>query len=324
MCTGIARSGGRLYFGRNMDYDKSFGEQVVILPRCFPLSFCREGAVLSHYAMIGMAAVMDGYPLFADAINEKGLAMAGLHFEGNARYFSEGEAEGYAVSPYELIPWVLSRCADIAQARELLESTVPIKVPFRSDIPLAPLHWLIADREGALVFESTREGIHLYDNPAGVLANNPPFPFHLQNLSRYAGLSNTAPRTPFATRLSLMPPSRGLGALGLPGDYSSASRFVKAAFLSAHLTAYDDSADDVSEFFHLLAALAPVSGSVILEDGSRHITTYSCCMDGEKGIYYYNTHFNHQITAVNLHSVNLDDKSLTVFPLKKKEHFLWE
>ena len=86
MCTAIAVRCERFYFGRNMDYDRSFGEQVVISPRSFPFPFCREELCAGHYAMIGMASVMDGYPLYADAVNEKGLGMAGLHFPDNAHY----------------------------------------------------------------------------------------------------------------------------------------------------------------------------------------------------------------------------------------------
>ncbi len=324
MCTGIAKRMDRFYFGRNMDYDKSFGEQVVIVPRSFPFYFRHEEMCLRHYAMIGMAAVMDDYPLYADAVNEKGLAMAGLHFEGNAHY-SDRETEGfYHVSPFELIPWVLSRCGNIREARALLEKTRLTRVPFREDVPLAPLHWQIAHETGNLVLEATKSGTHLYENRTGILTNNPPFPFHLKNLAQYGHLSAVERETAFSEKMGLVPFGRGFGALGLPGDYSSASRFVRAAFLAAHLTCHRDSMENVAELFHLLAAVAPVSGSVLLENGDIHLTTYSCCMDTERGIYYYNTHFNHQITAVNLHAVNLDDKKLSIFPLKKKEQVLWQ
>ncbi len=324
MCTAIARNRGRFYFGRNMDYDKSFGEQVVISPRSFPFSFCREETCMKHYAIIGMAAVLDGYPLYADAVNEKGLGMAGLQFADNAYYKNEEVAGHYRVSPYELIPWVLSRCSNVEEARTILSKTTLIDVPFRKDTPLAPLHWQIADKHGAIVLEATKSGIHLYENPTGVLSNNPPFPFHMKNLCQYANLSVKPPKTAFSEAMGLAPFASGLGAFGLPGDYSSASRFVKAVFLSENLVQHEETAENITEFFHLLASVSPVAGSVLSEDGAIHMTTYACCMDAERGIYYYHTHFNHQITAVNMHAVNLDDTRLVIFPLKKKEQILWE
>ncbi len=324
MCTGMAMRSDRFYFGRNMDYDRSFGEQVVIAPRGFPFTFCREEVCAQHYAMIGMASVMDGYPLYADAINEKGLGMAGLHFPDNAYYAKEERKGKYNVSPYELIPWVLSRCATVEEARTILEKTNLTAVPFREDIPLSPLHWQIADKYGSVVLESTRSGMHIYENPTGVLTNNPPFPFHLKNLCQYGNLTNHVPRTEFSEALSLAPFGMGMGAIGLPGDYSSASRFVRAVFLSQHTVRHEDATENVTEFFHLLSAVAPIGRTVLTSEGKPHITTYSCCMDGERGIYYYNTYYNHQITAVDMHAVNLDDRRLVIFPLKKKQQILWE
>lgn len=324
MCTGIAMRSDRFYFGRNMDYDRSFGEQVVISPRSFPFSFCREELCAQHYAMIGMASVMDGYPLYADAINEKGLGMAGLLFPDNAHYAKEMERGKYNVSPYELIPWVLSRCATVDEARTILRKTNLIDIPFREDIPLSPLHWQIADRHAVIVLEVTRSGMHIYDDPTGILTNNPPFPFHMKNLCQYRNLTNFSTKTELSEAFSLTPFGMGLGAFGLPGDYSSASRFVKAAFLTCHSAYHEDAVENVTEFFHLLASVSPIGRAVLTEENKPHITTYSCCMDGERGIYYYNTYYNHQITAVDMHAVNLDDRRLVIFPLKKKEQILWE
>ncbi len=324
MCTAISISCDRFYFGRNMDYDRSFGEQVVIAPRGFPFTFSCEEPCSQHYAMLGMASVMDGYPLYADAVNEKGLCMAGLRFRGNAVYAREREKGCYNVSAFELIPWVLSRCATVEEARTILEQTNLVAIPFRSDIPIACLHWMIADACGALVLETAEDGVRLYENPVGVLTNNPPFPFHLDHLRQYLGLTNTTPRTDFSSALSLEACSLGLGAYGLPGDYSSPSRFVKAAFLRSCLFGSADASENVADMFHLLSAVAPIGRSVLTEQGRAHMTTYSCCMDAKHGIYYYNTYYNHQITAVNLHAVNLDDRRLAIFPLKKKQQLLWE
>ena len=86
MCTCITFINRDFYFGRNLDLEYSFGEQLVITPRRYPFFWSREGKTQEHYAMIGMGAAEPSYPLYAEAVNEKGLGMAGLNFPGNACY----------------------------------------------------------------------------------------------------------------------------------------------------------------------------------------------------------------------------------------------
>ena len=218
MCTSIAMQQGGGYFGRNLDLEYSFGEQVAVTPRRYPLRFHRQPAMERHLALIGMAHVTGGCPLYAEAMNEKGLYMAGLNFPGNAWYDPDPPADCDAVAPYELIPWVLGSCATLEQARARLARFRPLGVPFAPGLPLSPLHWHIADPTGALVLEATREGVFLYDDPVGVLTNNPPFPFHRANLCQYQGLSSRPAENRMAPGLSLPPFGQGMGAVGLPGD----------------------------------------------------------------------------------------------------------
>ena len=151
MCTSIALFQGAGYFGRNLDLDCNFGEQVVVTPRHFPLRFRRLPAMTEHYAMIGMANLADGVPMYAEAANEKGVYMAGLNFPGNAWFPPEVSPRYDAVTPYELIPWLLGSCASLTEVRKKLANFRPLGVSFRQGLPLAPLHWHIADRTGALV-----------------------------------------------------------------------------------------------------------------------------------------------------------------------------
>ena len=321
MCTSIALFQGGGYFGRNLDLEYSFGEQVVIMPRLFPLHFHRLPSLDSHFSMIGMANVAEGYPLYAEAVNEKGLYMAGLNFPGNAHYEAD-VPEGFdAVAPYELIPWILGTCGSLAEARENLARFRPLAVPFSisqpapATLPLAPLHWHLADRTGALVLEATKDGVFLYDDPVGVLTNNPPFPFHQMNLNRYQGLSPLPAENRFSTDVSLQAFGQGCGAIGLPGDASPTSRYVKAAFHKLNSPEGKTAAERVSQFFHILDSVSMVRGSVITPEGRCDITTYSCCVSAEKGIYYYKTCENSRISAVRLFGENLGTQDLKLFPL---------
>lgn len=323
MCTCMTYTNGDFYFGRNLDLEYSFGEQVTVTPRRFPFSFRCLGKLETHYAMIGMATVMEGYPLYADAVNEKGLAMAGLNFPGNAFYPEPEEGTDSAAS-FELIPWILGRCASVKEAAALLKNARIVNLSFAEKVPPAPLHWMLADQEQCLVIESVKEGLKIYENPYGVLTNNPPFPFHQMNLHNYLNLSAGAPKNRFAKGVELETYGQGMGALGLPGDASPASRFVRAAFLKWNAKSEKEESANVSQFFHILDGVAMVRGMVMTPEGKCDITTYSSCMNGEKGIYYYKTYENNRIRAVDMHREDLDGTQLKVWEIGGPQDILQE
>lgn len=318
MCTSLAMNMKRFYFGRNMDLDGSFGEMVVITPRRFPFFFRMGEMSLSHYAMIGMAAVMDGYPLYADAVNEKGLCMAGLNFVENADYKEEKQDKDN-VTPFEFIPWILTQCASVREARALLDKINLINIPFSKELPLAQLHWILADSKEAITVESVKEGIRIYKNPVGVLTNNPPFDEQMFQLNNYMHLSPKTPQNHFSDKLSLQTYSRGMGALGLPGDLSSQSRFVRVAFTKLNSVSGESEAESVSQFFHILGSVDQQRGCCEVAEGAYEITIYTSCCNTEKGIYYYTTYENHQIAGVDMHKENLDDSHLVRYKLIQGE-----
>ena len=317
MCTAIWYEDGDRYFGRTLDYELSYGEQVVITPRRFPLVFRKMPPLERHYAIIGTAAVAEGYPLYFDAANEMGLAAAGLLFAGYAAYpaFVEGRDN---VSPFELIPWLLGQCADLAAARSLLERVNLAAVPFSAELPLSPLHWMIADRSGAITLEVTREGMQIYENQVGVLTNSPPFPHHLLRLADHCGLSADQAVNRFSARLSLPAYSRGMGAMGLPGDATSCSRFVRAAFLKETAVPASGEAERVGQFFHILGGVEQVKGTVRSEEGLPH-TLYSACYNLDRNLYYYTTYQNRQISRIELGHEPLESDRLICCPFIKEQ-----
>ena len=229
MCTAITYPGKDYYFGRTLDYEKSFGEEVVITPRHFRFEFRKTGDLQDHYAMIGMAKVEQNYPLYYEATNEKGLSMAGLNFPGNADYKTEVKNKDN-IAPFEFIPWILGQCENVEAVKRLLKRINLIRLEFSNQLSLSPLHWIIADEDQAITVESVKEGLCIYENSIGVLTNNPPFDMQLFNLNNYIHLSKEAPVNEFSKDIELSNYSRGMGAIGLPGDLSSSSRFVRAAF----------------------------------------------------------------------------------------------
>ena len=323
MCTAATYQTRDFYFGRNLDYEFPYGEEVCIVPRRFPIVLRHLPELKTHYAMIGMAHVQDGYPLFYDAVNETGLCIAGLNFVGNAAYAQPVEGKTN-VAQFELIAWLLGTCRDLEQARGALRTLNLVGTPFSAALPAAQLHWLIADKTGSIVLESMEDGLHVYDNPVGVLTNNPPFPMQLFALNNYAQLSAKPPVNRFSPALSLQTYSRGMGAIGLPGDLSSQSRFVRTAFTKMNAKSDDTEAQSVSQFFHILTSVEQQRGCCELENGAYEITLYSSCCNADKGIYYYTTYENRQISAVSLRAEDLDAQALVRVPLAKEQNIFWQ
>lgn len=320
MCTAATYKTKDFYFGRTLDYDFSYGDEVTITPRNYPFYFRNMGIIPNHYAIIGMAYVTEDYPLYYDAVNEKGLGIAGLNFVGNADYKEKIEGKDN-IAQFELIPWILSQCASVQEACGLLEKINLVNTPFCAQLPIAQLHWIIADRNETITVESVKEGIKVYDNPVGVLTNNPSFPEQLFQLNNYMHLSPKPPKNLFSDKLSLHAYGRGMGALGLPGDLSSQSRFVRVSFVKMNSVSGDSESESVSQFFHILGSVDQQRGCCEVENGEYEITLYTSCCNADKGIYYYTTYENHQITAVNMHHENLNGTRLVRYPLILGEQF---
>lgn len=318
MCTAITCKTRDFYFGRTLDYDVSFSEEVTLTPRNFPLCFRHRDTMNTHYAILGMAHVVQDYPLYFDAMNEKGLCMAGLNFVGYASY-RKPEPGRDNIAQFELLPWILSQCATVAEARRLLEKINITDTAFSSDLAPAQLHWLLADQTEAITLECVREGLRVYDNPVGVLTNNPPFDEQLFQLNNYLHLTTKTPENTFSDKINLSAYSRGMGALGLPGDLSSQSRFVRAAFGKLNSVSGTSEGESVNQFFHILGSVAQLRGCCEVGEGQYEMTLYTSCCNADKGIYYYTTYSNHQITAVHMHRENLSGDFLIRYPLIQGE-----
>jgi len=315
MCTAITYQTKDHYFGRTLDLEYNYEEQVTVTPRNYEFRFRKKDSLKQHYAIIGMATVADGYPLYYEAANEEGLSMAGLNFPGNAFYAPVSE-EKDNIAPFEFIPWILAQCRNLEEARQLLEKINLCEEHFSKELPLSPLHWMIADKEGAITVESLRDGLHIHENPVGVLTNNPTFDYHMMHLNDYRNLTPYTPENHFGG-VEFTTYSRGMGGIGLPGDLSSASRFVRAAFVKLNSMSGEDENASVSQFFHILGAVEQQRGCVRMPDGSYEITAYTSCINLDQGIYYYTTYENRGICAVDMHRCDLESDGLYLYPLEK-------
>ena len=323
MCTAATYKTKDFYMGRTLDYEFSYGDEITVTPRNYPFHFRHMEELENHYAIIGMAHVADDYPLYYDAVNEKGLGMAGLNFVGNAVYqeIQEGREN---VAQFEFIPWILSQCASVEEAKKMLAEMNLVGTVFAPQFPAAQLHWILADKYACITIECVREGLKVYDNPAGVLTNNPPFEQQMFLLNNYMHLSPRQPENQFAPEVALHTYSRGMGAIGLPGDLSSASRFARVAFTKMHSESGDTEEESVGQFFHILGAVEQQRGCCEVKEGEYEYTIYTSCCNATKGIFYYTTYDNRQITAVAMQKENLDSEQLIRYPMKKQEQICYQ
>ncbi len=319
MCTSLSYRKSDHYFGRNLDLEYSYNEKIVITPRnhLFPLRNGKD--FYTKYALIGTAAVLNDYPLYYEASNEKGLVMAGLNFPGNARYLDSKE-DTDNITPFEFIPWLLGQASTLSEAKKLLQNLTLTNIPFAKEMPLSPLHFMISDKENSIVVEPMEDGLHIYDNPYNVMTNNPPFEYHMWNMNNYMNLTPEIGKNNFSPEYELKTYCVGMGAIGLPGDTSSASRFVRAAFNLTNAPLEDNEDANVTQVFHILDSVSMLKGSTLTEDKKNDITLYSCCINADKGIFYYKTYDNNQINAICLNRVNLDGDHLYIYALNKKQH----
>lgn len=320
MCTCITFNTKARYFGRTLDLCSGFGEKVVITPRGYRFSLKNGEPFNTKYAMTGIAAVVGDYPLYAEAANEKGLAIAGLNFPDNAKFFyPKGAALNLA--QYELYPYFLGNYSTVQEIRPLIDRLNITSIPFAEGMPPSPLHWMISDGKDTIVVEQTESGLKVYDNPIGVMTNNPPFDYHLANINNYMNLSTHSDVNSFSDKLTLKPYGGGMGAIGLPGDTSSPSRLVRAAFNKWNSVCGDSEECSVSQFFHILGSVYMVKGSTYMVDGQCENTIYACCINLDTGTYYYKTYDGHGIHAVRMGEKEKNADNLTVFELETDTKF---
>ncbi|WP_303007213.1 choloylglycine hydrolase [Romboutsia ilealis] len=318
MCTSLSikSNKGHNFFGRNMDLAYDFNQSVLIIPRNYQIPNKVTGDMAKNkYAIIGMGTIIDNHPTLADGMNEKGLACAGLNFDGYS-YVEENIVPGKKnIAPYDFIYWVVANHETVDEVKQTIENLELVKVPINERTPLPTLHWMIVDKTGkSIVVEKTKDKFAVYDNPVGVMTNNPTFDWHLTNLNEYMKITPNHPENVKWSDKELTPLGVGAGTLGIPGDFESVSRFIRIAYIRAHMPSIEDEITAVTQFLHMLDYVIMVKGGVITKDGLEDITRYSSCMDQERGIYYYRNYNNNRINAIDMHKEDLDSTEIKLFP----------
>lgn len=275
----------------------------------------------SKYAAIGANGV--DLPIIVDGLNEKGLT-GGMLYAPTISEFQEVSPieSAQSIASYEMLLYALTNFATVDEVKEGFRKIKVNRSPQKAFKGVIPLHLTLHDAAGkSIVIEYVGGELQVFDNPTSVLTNGPQFPWHLTNLGNYAGLSTQEPSPLKLGDASFGAPSSGGGMAGLPGDFSSPSRFVRAALMKKHAPSKFTTRQQVSTAFHLLNNFDIPPGLVSLDGaygggtGGYEITDWTAVSDMKNKVFYIRTHENPTIQAIAMADLDLDAAQILYFDL---------
>ena len=304
----------------------SFGN-ILLVPRGHEIAGTAPGGNAglkwkAKYAMVG--PTREKYVTPVDGLNEKGLAVGTLYHPGYAEYTQVGPGDhARTIAPAEFALWLLTNFATVAEAKKALPEVTVGEVVFPAWGFVPPFHFIVHDLDGqCTVVEFTKGKMVVYDNPLGVMTNSPTFDWHVTNLRNYINLSATA-RTPIELDgMEFAQFGSGSGTLGLPGDFTPPSRFVRAVAFSRSAMPGKTGEEAVQQAFHILSNFDIPRGSVRDKRGKEtlyDITQYTTAADTKNKRYYFHTNDNRRVRVIDLTKMDLDGKGLVFIPMKSKE-----
>lgn len=305
MCTAMTAQTlqGTTYFGRTMDFSYPLEPELYMIPKGFKWNnILGTHEIQNRYSILGIGQDISPV-ILADGVNEMGFAAAALYFPGFAQYDPAPSQKSSAISiaALELVNFLLGQCADAEQAASLLRLIRIVGVKDTVTDSVAPLHWIIADRSGrCMAIEKMSDGLHIIDNPIGVLSNSPDFPWHMTNLRNYMNVTPFQQLEAQWNSVSLTPFGQGAGTFGLPGDYTPPSRFVRTSYLKSHTPLPADTLSAVSTCFHIMESVSIPKGAVMTSRGTADYTQYTAFINLDTKEYYFRTYDNSQTCTAKL------------------------
>jgi choloylglycine hydrolase len=334
-CTGfrLVAKDGTLVAARTLEFDFDLQSEITLVPRGTFMKALTTGwqglSWIVKYGYVGVDAL--GMDLLEDGLNEVGLAAGAFYFDQCAGYQElKDDRLSKTISQYDLVGWLLGNFATVEEVKKAIgDICVYGFTVAHSEILKMPLHYIVYDAKGdCVVIEYIDGKLHLHDNPLGVITNNPPFDWHLQNLSNYVNLSPVNIKSSKLGGFEIKAIGGGTGLLGLPGDNTSPSRFVRATFYSHGEIRPSKSDDAVTLAWHILNALDIPEGLVVNEVlglvVTRHIAYWSAVRDLTNRVYYYRTYKDMNIRMVDLKRIDFDSGPVRFIPMSYKPQYIDE
>lgn len=326
-CTGIRLQAkdGTIVYARTMEFGMDLNSSPIIIPRHYALTGTAESgkpglAWESKYGVVGLNGL--GMTLVVDGVNEKGLAAGIFYLPGYAQYQQvEKGQESKSLAPWELVTWMLTNFATVEEVRDALPGIKVANVILDGAGYTPPVHYIVHDAAGnSLVIEYLHGQLTLTADPIGVITNSPEFDWHVKNLSNYLNLTalNAAPEDLSGLKISQL--GQGTGLLGLPGDFTPPSRFVRAVVFSQAALPAENGDEAVRQAFHVLDSFDIPLGTVkAVESGkpSYEFTQWTSASDTHNRSYYFHSLDNRRVRRIDLLKADLNSKHVVTLPFQK-------
>ncbi len=310
-CTGIVlrANDGATIPARTMEFSFDVQSNILVVPAGTLIEKLimdderKGGTYRAKYGFGGANAL--GKPIVVDGVNEKGLYFGAFYFNGLATYQEVNrQNQKQAVSSEELGNYILSQFANVDEVKQALPNLTIVGTWIKEINSFAPFHYAVTDRSGAsIVIEITAQGLKMFDNTVNVVTNNPTYDWHLTNLNNYVGLTATNREAQTVGRQNIKPFGEGTGLIGLPGDHTSPSRFVRAAAFANTSLPSENADEAVFKAFHLLNHFDIPKGSIretINDEVFTDYTVWTSVADTQNAVYYYKTYLTQQVEKVDL------------------------
>jgi choloylglycine hydrolase len=328
-CTGITikPKDGSIIFARTLEFGMDLKSNILIVPRGKEFVGTATGDKVglrwkAKYGIVGTNAF--DLPVIVDGLNEKGLHVGLFYFPGFAKY-QEMKAEDLAktLAPWELGSFLLGTCADVKEAVVAAKS-VRVGAVVQKDMGFVPpVHFIVTDASGkSVVLEYIGEELKVHANPLGVMSNSPTFDWHMTNLSNYVTMSDKNVEKIDLGGKEIKGLGQGSGMLGLPGDFTPPSRFVRAVAFSKTTLPVEKAKDGVLQAFHILNQFDIPKGSARGIDQGKEVSDYTLwtsAADLKNLRYYFRTFDNSRIRMVDMKAVGLDAKEISTISMKGEE-----
>lgn len=300
MCTAITLESQQMenFFGRTMDFSYDIEPHLYLIPPNYTWNSALNMHVFhNRYGFMGIGQESNGILAFFDGVNESGFAAAALYFAGYAEYDIHIKyAEKEAVASFDFLHYILGRCGSVEELKETLQNISLIGVPDPVTQTIAPLHWIATDRSGeCVIIEQTRNGLELFQNSVGVMANSPDFPWHMTNLRNYINVSPKQISETHWGNIQLKPFGQAAGTMPLPGGYTSPERFVRTAYQKTHIEIPKNRIEAVITCFHIMESVSIPKGVVITDRNTYDYTKYTAFINTNTCEYFFKTYDNSQI-----------------------------
>lgn len=324
MCTSLTyqMENGANALGRTMDFGFVLDPDAYMIPRKYPWKSQIDGtAYETRYGLAGLARKLEENIVFADGVNERGLACAVLYFAGYASYQQDAQQGMVNLAPHEVLFWLLSSCADTEEVENAVKQLRIVDSPVSLLGITPPFHWIVTDKNNnSIVIEPLEEGLVLHKNQVGVMSNSPDFAWHMTNVRNFIGLRPYQHKAVEIDGVTFAPFGQASGTVGLPGDYTPPSRFLRALFgKTTTINRAKDETEAITAIFHLLQSVTIPKGSVIKDDKSVDYTQYASCMCCASATYYFQTYDNCQICKIDLLRENLDGKEVRKWDVPREQ-----